>query len=151
MCSIRMLVYILIFILIPSSVAADKNFYLTPRIGWSTFTGNIGIELQYKHFAFDIGDLTGKNIKHYLTFGFKYYFYSNHSTIYTGIGGGVALTDNEGDSESTPVTSHTGLIIGYRWRWNSKWELNLGLGPLFPLKKGEEGPLMLDLVLGYSF
>ncbi len=30
-------------------------------------------------------------------------------------------------------------------------DFSLGIGPLFPLKEGEEGPFMMDFVLGYSF
>jgi len=42
-----------------SAAAEEKDFYITPRIGFSSFTGYIGIELQYKHFAFGIGYLYG--------------------------------------------------------------------------------------------
>ena len=105
--------------------------------------------MQYKHFAFDIGDFFGEIIKHYLTTGFKYYINSYKNSLYAGIGSGTALVEKQG--ESSAVTSHLGLIIGYRWRWKSGFEFNLGIGPLFPLKEGEEGPPMMDIVLGYSF
>lgn len=38
-----------------SAAAEEKDFYMTPRIGFSVLTGFIGIELQNKHFAFDAG------------------------------------------------------------------------------------------------
>lgn len=42
-----------------SAAAEEKDFYIIPRIGLSSFTGFIGIELQYKHFALGIGYLYG--------------------------------------------------------------------------------------------
>jgi len=131
-----------------SAAAKEKDFYITPRIGFSTFSGLIGIELQYKHFAFNIGDFTGANVKHCLTYGIKYYFKSHHNTWYFGLGGGTAL------DEFIPENNwrqHIGFILGYRWRWGKGWDFNLGIGPLFPIGKKVTHHPMFDLVFGYSF
>ena len=125
-----------------------KDFYITPRIGFSTFSGLIGIELQYKHFAFNIGDFTGEKVKHCLTYGIKYYFKSHHSTWYFGLGGGTALDEFIGENN---WRQHIGFILGYRWRWGKGWDFNLGIGPLFPIGKKATHPPMFDLAFGYSF
>ena len=131
-----------------SSSTKEKDFYVTPRIGFSTLTGLIGIELQYKHFAFNIGDFMGTEVKHCLTYGIKYYFKSHHSTWYFGLGGGTALDEFIGENN---WRQHIGFILGYRWRWGKGWDFNLGIGPLFPIDKNVTHPPMFDLAFGYSF
>ena len=131
-----------------NSLRMLKEFYITPRIGFSTFSGLIGIELQYKHFAFNIGDFMGAKVKHCLTYGIKYYFKSHHSTGYFGLGGGTALDEFIGENN---WRQHIGFILGYRWRWGKGWDFNLGIGPLFPIGKKATHPPMFDLAFGYSF
>ncbi|MGB2763817.1 MAG: hypothetical protein WBC02_10430 [Candidatus Aminicenantaceae bacterium] len=116
-----------------------KDFYITPRIGFSTLTGQIGIELQHKHVAFDIGYIrTGpphEDSKQYLTYGIRYYFNPHYRTWYFGVGGGTDFDE-----------LHLGFIVGYRWRWGKGWDFCLGYGYLLT----KEAP-MIDLALGYSF
>lgn len=137
-----------------SVVAKEKDFYITPRIGFSTFTGLVGIELQHKHFAFDIGYYFSEEpekegeYNHFLTYGIKYYFKSHHSTWYFGLGGGTALDEFIGENN---WRQHIGFILGYRWRWGKGWDFNLGIGPLFPIGKKATHPPMFDLAFGYSF
>ena len=147
-----------------SPATKEKDFYITPRIGMSTLTGFIGIELQYKHFAFGIGYYeiwtagSGKDVPAgeegsdlCLTGGIKYYLNSHHRTWYIGLGGGIPL---KGDAR---IDSYTGFLIGYRWRWGKGWDFSLGIGPLFPnwkrLEEGEDSliPPMFEVVFGYSF
>jgi hypothetical protein len=137
-----------------SPATKEKDFYITPRFGFSSLTGFIGIELQYKHFASGIGYYTlwtGESDESYLTGGIKYYFNSHRRTWYIGLGGGISL---KGEAR---LDSYTGFIIGYRWRWGKGWDFSLGIGPLFPnwkhIKEGEDKPLirMFELVFGYSF
>jgi len=117
-----------------------KDFYITPRIGFSTLTGQIGVELQYKHVAFDIGYLrTGppdQDIQNFLTYGIRYYFNPHYRTWYFGVGGGTDFDE-----------LHLGFIVGYRWRWGKGWDFCLGYGYVF---SGKEAP-MIDLAFGYSF
>ena len=122
-----------------------KDFYITPRFGFSTLTGTIGIELQYKHVAFDIGyGFTAKppheedGLQHALTYGIRYYFNPHYRTWYFGLGGWIRLDKDEIDM---------GFIVGHRWRWGKGWDFCLGFGYTF---SGSGAP-MIDLALGYSF
>ena len=135
-----------------SAVAKEKNFYITPRIGVSTLTGLIGIELQYKHFAFDIGYIKGtppdEDVNHDLTYGIRYYFEPHRSTAYIGLGGWIDLVKIIDEDEGRTTI---GFILGYRWRWGKGWDFNLGIGPAFSKGKGAFVPPMFDIALGYSF
>jgi hypothetical protein len=117
-----------------------KDFYITPRIGVSTLTGMIGIELQYKHVAFDIGYVRGtppdEDVNHDLTFGIRYYFEPHRSTFYIGLGGCTDFDELD-----------IGAILGYRWRWGKGWDFSLGFGFFF---SDTDAP-MIDLAFGYSF
>jgi hypothetical protein len=146
------LIFIIFILLLHLQIIAqeeEKNYYITPKFGWSTVTGNFGIEFQYKNFGINVGDLLGTNIKHYLTTGLNFYLDSHKSCFYFGIGYGKALTERE--KNSNVITSHTGIIAGYRWKWPGGMGFSLGIGPLISIGEGDEGPFMLDLVLGYSF
>ena len=145
-----------------TTTTTEKNFYITPRIFSSTFTGNLGIEIQYKHIAFDIGDFTANKADFTLTSGIKYYFNSHHSTWYIGFGGGIAIDEFKVDEYDYRIESFTGFLLGYRWRWKMGWDLNLGVGPLFPKwtysEKGKNNPdkdhshpPMFELTVGFSF
>ena len=127
----------------------EKDFYITPRIGFSTLTGLIGIELQYKHVAFDIGYAIddeppheGEDIHHYLMYGIKYYVNSHHSTWYIGLGGWANLDKDELD---------IGVILGYRWRWGKGWDFSLGYGLVLSRLNDVSPPPMFELAFGYSF
>ncbi len=127
-----------------------NDFYITPRIGFSSFTGYIGIELQYKHFAFGIGYLYGGDseikLYHTLMYGIKYYFKPHRSTWYIGLGGteqGKFIYEGEGKKA-------IGFVIGYRWRWGKGWDFSLGLGAGIS-RKTDMGVTEGELALGYSF
>jgi hypothetical protein len=135
-----------------SAEAKEKDFYITPRGGFSPFTGLIGIELQYKHFAFDIGYATfgythreGEGIQQFLAYGIKYYVNPHKRTVYVGVGSWTELTKGQDPQDETyPIT----FIFGYRWRWKTGWDFNLGIGAIF---NGEGYPPMVELAFGYSF
>jgi hypothetical protein len=132
-----------------SAAPKEKNFYIIPRIGLSSFTGFIGIELQYKHFAFGIGYIyAGDPDDHTLMYGIKYYFKPYHSTWYIGLGGiaqGEFIDEDEGKTA-------IGFILGYRWRFWKGFDFNLGMGPLFAKGKNPfTAPIMFELAFGYSF
>ena len=134
-----------------SAAAKAKDFYITPRIGFSTLTGQIGIELQYKHFAFDIGFLMAGDFSpagrffYILSYGIKYYFKPHRSTLYIGLGSGIGL--NKG---LDPQDIGKSFIIGYRWRWGKGWDFSLGLGAGIS-RKTDMGVTEGELALGYSF
>ena len=131
-----------------SAAAKEKDFYITPRIGFSTLTGLIGIELQYKHFAFDLGYYFSEEpeeegeYNHFLTYGIKYYFKPHRSTWYFGLGAVTNLDEGE---------LGIGFLFGYRWRWGKGWDFNLGIGAGFPIGKDGSTFPMFDLAFGYSF
>ena len=129
-----------------SATAEEKDFYVILRFGLSTLTGLVGIELQHKHVAFDIGYAPGSEVKHYLTFGIKYYFNSHHSTAYIGLGSGIGKEIDE-----NVWRSHLGPIFGYRWRWGKGWDFNLGIGFAFGIGKDAPTPPMLELAFGCTF
>jgi len=134
-----------------SAMAEEKDFYITPRFGLSTLTGVIGIELlgielQHKHVAFDIGYFPGTEVKHFLTFGIRYYFNSHRSTAYVGLGSGIGKEVDE-----NVWRSHIGPIFGYRWRWKKGWDFNLGIGFALGVGRGAPNPPMFELALGRSF
>ncbi len=137
-----------------SAAAEEKDFYITPRIGFSTLTGLVGIELQHKHFAFDIGYYFSEEpekegeYNRFLTYGIKYYFKPHRSTAYIGLGGVTALVKIiDEDDGGTGI----GFILGYRWRWGKGWDFNLGIGAGFPIGKDGSTFPMFDLAFGYSF
>lgn len=149
-----------------SSDIKEKDFYITPYLGFSTLVGSIGIEFQYKHFGFDIGDLVQvQNVNHCLTGGIRYYFNSNHNSWFIGLGGGIALDEpkqNEdlrvnGEPVGYVIDKYMGTIFGYRWKWWKALNLNLGIGPSIvkwkKIKEGHKGDYlpMLESVIGYSF
>ena len=134
-----------------SAAAKEKDFYITPRIGTSTLTGNIGIELQHKHFAFDIGyfiadDRSRRGFFHILSYGIKYYFRSHRSTLYIGLGSGIGL-----DNDLDPQDIGMDFLIGYRWRWGKGWDFSLGLGAGISRRNDIMGITEGELALGYSF
>jgi len=158
-----------------SSDIKEKDFYITPYLGLSTLVGTIGIEFQYKHFGFDIGDLISQvvNVNHCLTGGIRYYFNSNHNSWFIGLGGGITLDEPKQNEDLCPwsgskpadyvcktgyvIDKYMGIIFGYRWKWWKALNLNLGIGPnklkWKKIKEGDKGDYlpMLELVIGYSF
>ena len=126
----------------------SKDFYITPRVGFSTLTGMMGIELQYKHFAFDIGYGTGSKVKYTSTYGIKYYFNSYRSTPYIGLGG---WTDYEEIITDKEWRTAIGFMLGYRWRWGKGFDANLGIGPAFSKGKKAFDPPLFEIAFGYSF
>ena len=137
-----------------SAAAEEKDFYMTPRVGLSTLTGLIGIELQNKHFAFDIVYLWGEEPEeerkyyHILMYGIKYYFKPHRSTAYIGLGGWTDLVKiRDEDDWGTTI----GFILGYRWRFWKHWDFSLGTGPAFSKGKKAFVPPMFELAFGYSF
>ena len=160
----------------------EKDFQITPYLGLSTFVGTIGIEFQYKHFGFNIGDFMDGMLKetnyHILTGGIRYYFNSNKSSLFIGLGGGITLKNPNLENEPLcyegqpdnyvcysghVIDNYIGIIFGYRWRLWKALNLNLGIGPnkvkwkkkwkVRGIEVGGKGesPWMFELAIGYSF
>lgn len=82
------------------SLQTDRNFYLTAYSGLSTLVGNLGIEVQYKNYGYNIG------LTHYseeigpftiLSGGMRYYFKPYNNSWVISFGGGVVLDDLKPD------------------------------------------------------
>lgn len=125
-----------------------QDFYFGPRLGISTYSGVVGIEAQINHISLSGGILpTG------FATGLKYYFDPFQSCWYLGIC--YMRLEEEDDGWIDDVV---GGGMGYRWRWESGWELTLGAGASVTRETdtwSEEtetyGSPVIDLVVGYSF
>ncbi len=104
-----------------------ENWYIGPRVGIvSPFTGLVGIEAQWKHFAVCSG-MPG-------TYGAKYYFSFPKHSWYVGLYmvrynySPESVQYEEGHPYDKKKIRRNGFGGGYRWRWGSGWDLDLSLG-----------------------
>ncbi len=100
-----------------------KDSLVTPKIGFSPFTGIVGLEVQHKHLALDLGiPLSG---------GIRYYFRPERHSWFAGLYGMGWGYDHDETKDSVPYTHYAlitgGAAGGYRWLWRSRWSLELGL------------------------
>jgi len=102
----------------------NNSFVFVPHIGMSSSLGQLGIEMQYSHFALDFGiGLMDFNLSKdfFMTSGIKYFYKLHKSSWYWGIG---AAKINRGNSH----TIMGGIMPGYRFMWNKNWNICMGLG-----------------------
>ena len=101
----------------------DQTWYVTPKIGYSLFTGILGLEVQRDHWAFDAG--------YFPSGGVRFYFKPQGHSWFTGVyGSGYGYDDNEtidGIAYTHKSAIQGGAAGGYRWFWRSRWSLELGL------------------------
>jgi len=122
-----------------------KSLYISPRIAFQTYmNGLYGAEILITKFGLNFGYFPMSD-GDWTTGGIKYYFKSDQSSYYTGIGVG----DREG-------YTHYGLCAGYNWIWNKKWNLTLGLGPILIIKdRNDDKKIKLfplwEISFGYRF
>ena len=154
-----------------------RSFCITPYLGGSTLVGNFGVEFQYKNYGCNIGLLKSIDvaaIDNILCGGIRYYFKPYHHSWLIGVGGGVVLDDLKPDDDlcgqwsgdkpedwvcetGIVIDKYIGIVMGYRWIWWDKLNLNIGAGPNYikwkEIREGNKhGYLpMLELVIGYSF
>jgi hypothetical protein len=102
----------------------EDLWYVGPRIGYSPFTGIIGLEIQYRHMALTFGGPGNAGVKYYFSFPkhswFVGGFYSQYDSDNEETKEGITYTDSN--------TIEGGIAGGYRWRWGSGWDLSLCLG-----------------------
>jgi hypothetical protein len=100
----------------------DKTLYVTPKIGYSLFTGVLGLEVQDRHLAFDIGIFPSG--------GVRYYFRPHGHSWFVGLFGSGIGYDNDETKDGIAYTHYSniqgGAGVGYRWMWRSRWNLELG-------------------------
>jgi hypothetical protein len=109
----------------PSLFAAgtEKEWYVTPKVGYSGFTGIFGLEVQHHELAFDIGLPTSG--------GIRYYFRPQGHSWFAGLYGSGTGYDHDETKNGITYTRYSkiegGVGGGYRWFWHSRWSLELGL------------------------
>ncbi len=120
-----------------------QDWHVGLHLGFSSFTSVFGLEVQHHNFAFSAGFPLAAGIKYYLKPDGHSWFAGGYFLRFSDLSG------NEG-----------GIGSGFRWRWGSGWDLDLG----FTLGYGEKneisgpGELITDYIrirpiitLGYSF
>jgi hypothetical protein len=138
------------------SEGKSENWFIGPRIGVSSFTGLLGLEMQYKRVGVSVGIPNRAGARYYVfhpghagfigIFGSKYGFQDDHTI------------ENQFYTDRDIMESGAG--IGYRWRWGSGWDLEAGLSTIFKkeISSGRSGEyikksifLFPILAFGYSF
>jgi hypothetical protein len=143
----------------------SEEWHIGPRIGGSPYTGILGVEVQWRAYAFGIGEILDG-----VSSGLRYYFSPQKHSWYLGAFLLLAEEEYTGYFYVTPETTEQlvekryrlGLGGGHRWRWGSGWDLSLGLGVAYryeELKGQTTGNtdeisgiwFIPELACGYSF
>ena len=136
-------------------VGNARPLSFTIKAGYSPHTGVVGSELQYKYGALCVGAPLSLGLRIYPSgFGHSFFvgpFYqrfSGPSDTYNGV--------EYGESK----WSARGIGAGYRWRWSSGWNFELGLAltevvidyknSYSSAEETRQG-LLPDIAVGYSF
>lgn len=137
--------------------AIRKDWHIGPRIGISPYTGLIGLEVQYKHFAFDAGYPGNVGIKYYgKPYGHSWFAGAHYLHFETDSSDLDDLTGLDGDTDRDEF----GLGGGYRWRWGGGWDLSLSAALFYAEEKEESGSawrrtqligIRPGIAFGYSF
>ena len=103
--------------------SAPKSWWITPKAGFSAFSGIAGLEVQYNHAAFDLG--------YPLTGSVRYYFRPQRHSWFAGLYGTGWGYDHDETKDGVVYTHFSyiqgGAGAGYRWLWHSRWSVELGL------------------------
>ncbi len=143
-----------------------ENFYIGPRVGYSSYSGIYGMECQFLHLGVSAGSLKRSDIDGYAV-GAKYYLNKYRSTWYLGVCYNT-WTEPFGAGGPNGEETYTGygIGLGYRWRLGSGWDIAVGLGygkgktekPLVNQGRGypenfdsEDTTGIGELTVGYSF
>lgn len=89
-----------------------KDFYFTPKLGWSLYTGLLGAELKYKKVSLNFG----VSVKDIYGMGIKYYFEQFKNSYYLGMGGFYRHGDNPSE-QKTEKNYVPGIVFGHCWKW----------------------------------
>ena len=102
---------------------ASKDWYVTPKIGYSNFTGIVGLEVQRRHWALDVG--------YFPSGGVRYYFRPQGHSWFAGLFGSGYGYDHDETKDGIAYTHYSriesGVGGGYRWLWRERWHLELGI------------------------
>ena len=102
---------------------AEHDWSVTPKIGYSNFTGIFGMEVQRRHWALDVGVFPAG--------GVRYYFRPQGHSWFAGLYGAGYGYDHDETKDGIAYTHYSriegGAGGGYRWRWRGRWNLELGV------------------------
>jgi len=101
---------------------SERIIYVSPKFGFSLFTGIAGIELIIKKISFNFGFLLVQN--EWYGFGIKYYFKPDQDSYYCSVGRSVGYYERN----KTVKKSFNGVTIGKYWKWKNGFNLNFGIG-----------------------
>jgi len=101
-------------------ILKEKNLnFIFPRVGFSSFSGFFGFELQISKFTIDAGTFF-----HEHCLGFKFIFNSHKSSWFIG----PTVMYISKDSPRHEWEYGIGGVFGYRWVRASGWNSSVGLG-----------------------
>ena len=139
----------------PPATPQEKNWFVGPRIGASPYTGLIGLEFQFKHISLGVGWLSDGE-----AYGIRYYFSPQKDSWYLG----SYLWRMEKRyydyynlyNYDNIKKSRLGLGGGYRWRWDSGWNVSIGVSfaknnDNYYSSNDNKFWFMPELAIGYSF
>ena len=114
---------VVLTMVLAGSARAEKEVYVIPKVGISAFTGVLGLEVQYKHFALDVGFPASG--------GLRYYARPSRHSWFGGIYG-MGFGYDHDETRDGVAYDHASMIQagvggGYRWLWRDRWSLELGL------------------------
>lgn len=127
-----------------SATEGEKDWRITPRIGFSTSTGVFGIEAQRGNYALAVGQIeipvifTNETVK-VTTTALKYYFKGLDNSW-------SASFFNWHSSEGNAF----GLSAEYRWRFGSQSDITTGLSIGYGNKTNKSAAIP-SISYGYSF
>jgi len=135
-----------------TSDVKNESIYFGPKVGFSNFTGVIGLEFKYKNVSVMMGTLPAYSdnnnslpVLDMEAGGIKYYFSPTSRSFYVG-----ACYFKQIDIEIEEDTDGTldyadymedkifGVIVGYHWIWAKRWDLSIGLGGGMNFRKFED-------------
>jgi len=134
----------------------DGEWQGTPHVGFSPYTGLVGLELQNTNFGLTLGWPA--------SIGLKYYFDEKGDRLFLGTHALHLERDNDETKDGVLYTENErtllGAGVGYKWQSEQGWNLTLSLSIVYDrekLKNGsgattEEDVISLPgLTFGYRF
>lgn len=155
------IVLVLFFTVFVSPALADEaqpapEWRGGPHIGYSPYTGVIGVEVQKGHFGATLGVP--------VSLGLRYYLDEQGYRWFVGFHGRHDAYDEDETIDGIPYEDVTftdaGIGFGYKWRWRNHWDLtanfSVGYGRekrtgMYATRTEEYIGLFPGLSLGYTF
>jgi hypothetical protein len=134
---------LIVFITSSAYCENTDDWLIGGKLGISSFTGMIGLELQKNSWSLNLGRLSFAN-----TIGVKYYFSGLKSSWYVGPFYMQGTRD-----EYDELDQAIGLGGGHRWQYNNGINLGFGVSTFYwEENKNDDGiAFWPELYFGYSF